>query len=123
MKKEKREHKYRAWDKINKKWMFIDLGYPNPKSPNYGIGMEYIPFPNHDFTEWQQYTGLTDKNGKEIYEGDIVNFPEHPLGKREIEWEDCGFNITKYDEETGLEVIGNIYKNQLKNIRVTPINV
>ena len=64
-----------------------------------------------------QFTGLTDKNGKKIFEGDIVESPNGTQGF--IEWQnaECAFLVNIGDDwqtmdDCPYEVIGNIYDNK-----------
>lgn len=64
-----------------------------------------------------QFTGLCDKNGKKIFEGDIVESPNGTQGF--IEWQnaECAFLVNIGDDwqtmdDCHYEVIGNIYDNK-----------
>jgi uncharacterized phage protein (TIGR01671 family) len=133
-----REIKFRAWDKIDKK-MYYNVGvsvngtqvYENEFIPENIIldrGQEVlIPL---------QFTGLKDKNSKEIYEGDILNqklekttedhwtvcgsLGFYPENAKIVEWDRDGWYLGSWrlsGELRYLEVIGNIYENPelLKN--------
>ena len=121
-----RELKFRAWDSDTKKMGYFDLScicdYGNVISTDNG------PFFDVDMPI-MQYTGMKDKNDKEIYEDDIVKVPPY----RTISFnypeciaiviykkESCSFDLSvvhEFDWEE-LEVIGNTYENHNVLIRM-----
>ena len=118
-----REIKFRAWNKNTKKMykigqITLEKGTWNyePDNREYiGMSMPYQP----SFI-LMQYTGLKDKNGKEIYEGDIVKsyyyIPKQDGTEGErytiktIEYDEvrCKYNIDMFEN---LEIVGNKWDN------------
>ena len=90
-----REIKFRVWDNDSKKIYNQDdfiLTFDNVGEDIYLKGNnEIIPFYRYKL---MQYTGLEDKNGQEIYEGDILDYGTY--GKFEVVWHRGSFKIIKF---------------------------
>ncbi len=63
--------KCRVWDKLNEKFIFALIDNIGNFYQQSGISFGST---NSESLVFQQFTGLLDKNGKEIYEGDIIGF-------------------------------------------------
>lgn len=125
-----REIKYRAWDSANSRFITDGDIYISQNGLVFGGDLGNLPLV--DITNYDvvisQYTGLKDKNGKEIYEGDIISTDlSRPF--LIVEFRNGAFMYQCHDNDQDYydhmepaftdvvettkyhEVIGNIYQN------------
>lgn len=124
-----REIKFRAWDKKRKLFISNDLLFVFANCPIYSQIDRTItlknglqnPYRESDIKNelemdlvYMQFTGLKDKNGKEIYEMDVV-IQEKGTPYENIFLVEYGHGQFKINQNTNIfqttEVIGNIYEN------------
>lgn len=120
-----REIKFRCWDSNEKKWLKnFEIHMYDGEShlhENYYTELNDDDEPNRYIIS--QYIGVNDKNGKEIYEGDIIesSFYKYEIkyvkldggcgcGRQNSPGDGLGFNIPWYEIEK-YSIVGNIFEN------------
>lgn len=113
-----RENKFRAWDRNTETlcnvaridWSIGFDGHP----AIYCVDRGWVTHSSDYILE--QFTGLRDKNGREIYEGDILRMENQPHETGVVEFSGNGYWIKEefanyIPAESMCEIIGNIHEN------------
>ena len=120
--------KFRLWNRITSQLHIVDGLYFDDREAEYVDDDNVLRFVGFKNIDLMQSTGLKDKNGKEIFEGDILAFKtDDEVINVKIFWDEKHalfmFRSEKYNEEEPLaelveantypfEIIGNVYENK-----------
>ena len=120
-----RDIKFRAWDKDRKRWTNYSIAEDLPRFYDKHTGCWKTDKEGKRFV-LSQYTGLKDKNNREIYEGDVIKAISFArwIGVVEYSDENQAFIFDDLDKkyrgkstvfmnqfDDGFEILGNIYEN------------
>lgn len=131
-----RELRFRAWDNVKEQMYFVgeedDISFELLSDGSF-VGYDHkedrdSPFQKLEHLQYMQYTGVSDKNGVLIFEGDLLKQRYSNKNVYEVVWRKNGFELKcdftrKYEGNSwressflpihidSYEVIGNIYEH------------